>query len=257
MRSNGDISEAASQSTLGLVIPTRGEAESLPRLLHEIQAVLGNVGIPFEILVVDDDSRDGTEELVQSVARQDPRVRLLVRRNEHGLSGAILHGWRNTNADLLAVMDADLQHPPALLADLLAQISCGQDLALASRYVCGGRLAGWNPLRRFVSAAAIWLTLPLQRAAIRVKDPMSGYFIVRRRCIENLAFRRTGFKLLLEILVRGDVRSVKEIPFAFGRRSAGRSKASLKVAWEYLQLLATLYRLRLRKPSIGEHPPAS
>jgi dolichol-phosphate mannosyltransferase len=243
------------QNTLAVVIPTWRERESLPALLHELRFTLSSVGIPFEILVVDDDSRDGTAELVASMAAEDPRVRLLVRRNERGLAGAILYGWQSTGAGLLAAMDADLQHPPELIRDLLEAIARGHDLALASRYTRGGRIQGWNPLRRLVSAAAIGLTWPLQRPPIRVKDPMSGYFVVRRRCVGNLAFRPTGFKILLEILVRGEVSSVKEVPFLFGKRSKGRSKASLRVAWEYLQLLASLYRLRMRKMPVPEGSP--
>src|SRR5271165_1118620 len=200
MRRTADFARMPSQHTLGLVIPTREEAGSLSQLLRQVRAVLTEIGIPFEILVVDDDSRDGTEELVAAMALEDPRIRLLVRSRERGLAGAILYGWRNTSAGLLAVMDADLQHPPALLRDLLGEMARRYDLALASRYTHGGATQGWNPLRRLVSATAICLTLPLQPPAIRVKDPMSGFFIVRRRCIENLAFRPAGFKLLLEIL---------------------------------------------------------
>jgi len=238
------------QETLGLVIPTMREAECLPAVLRQTHAVLSDLRIPFEILVVDDDSRDGTAELVAAIARHAPQVRLLTRKRARGLAGAILHGWQHTDATLLGVMDADMQHPPALLATMVAEIAKGSDLVLASRYACGGRMQGWRPLRRFISAVSIWMTLPLQRGKMRVRDPMSGYFVVRRCCVENVLFRPTGFKLLLEILVRGRVRSVSEVPFAFGRRTAGRSKASPKVAWDFVRLLASLYRCRWKHPSL-------
>ncbi len=226
---------------LGLVIPTLCEAENIGGLLGHVRSVLDPLGIQYEILVVDDDSADGTAGVVSAVAEEDPRVRLLVRKGERGLSGAILHGWQSTDATVLGVMDADLQHPPELLPQLLAAIKDGRDLVIGSRYTDGGDLGQWNPIRKFLSAAAVWVTWPLQRTNLRAKDPMSGFFMVRRRCLPQGAFQKTGFKLLLEILVRGRIQSVKEVPFAFGLRYRGASKANFKVAWDYGLLLVRLY----------------
>jgi len=235
------------QDKLALVIPTLRESECLPRLLREVLPSLGSLNIPCELIVVDDDSRDGSAKIVEQVSRQDPRVRLIIRRGERGLAGAILHGWQSSDATILGVMDADLQHPPQLLPNLFSAIQDGIDLAIASRYAASGGIQGTHPLRRIVSAASIAVTLPLLARDRRARDPLSGYFLVRRRCVKNILFRPTGFKLLLEILVRGRVRTVREIPFSFGRRAAGRSKATLRTAWEYLQLLARLYLLRWRE----------
>ncbi|MGA2170976.1 MAG: polyprenol monophosphomannose synthase [Terracidiphilus sp.] len=229
------------QEKLGLVIPTLCEAENIGGLLHQVRFVLDPLNVPYEILVVDDDSPDGTGAVVSAIALEDPRVRLLVRKGERGLSGAILHGWQHTDATILGVMDADLQHPPELLPKLLSGIQDGRDLVIGSRYTPGGDLGQWNPIRKFLSAAAVWVTWPLQRARLRAKDPMSGLFMVRRRCLPQIAFQRSGFKLLLEILVRGEIESVEEVPFAFGLRYRGASKANFKVAWNYGLLLARLY----------------
>jgi dolichol-phosphate mannosyltransferase len=236
----GQSARAASEK-LALVIPTLHEAESLRGLLARVLQVLDGMDIPCEVLVVDDDSRDGTAEMVAEIARQDGRVRLLVRKGKTGLSGAILHGWQNTDAGILAVMDADLQHPPEVLPQLCKCLLEGRDLAIGSRYARGGGLGEWNPVRRLISYVAVAATFPVQRRGLRARDPLSGFFTVRRHCVEDVAFRTAGFKLLLEILVRGRVRSVGEVPFVFGRRSAGRSKASLRVAWQYLLLLFELY----------------
>jgi dolichol-phosphate mannosyltransferase len=229
------------EERLALVIPTLREADNIGGLLNRVRTVLDPVGIDYEILVVDDDSRDGTEEIVSAIAQKDPRVRLLVRKGERGLSGAVLYGWRQTEAAILGVMDADLQHPPELLPELIAAIFAGNDLAIGSRYTSGGELGAWNPVRKLLSNVAVWATWPIQRAGIRARDPMTGFFFVRRACIDGIAFQHSGFKLLLEILVCGRIRSVAEVPLAFGSRHRGTSKANFNVGWDYAKLLGRLY----------------
>ena len=230
---------------LAIVVPTRHEAGNILVLLARIRAALDPAGVPYEILIVDDDSRDGIAGMVSTVSQTDPRVRFLLRCGERGLSGAILHGWQRANAEILGVMDADLQHPPELLPALLAAIFDGHDLAIASRYAEGAELGQWNLARRLISSTAVLATWPLQHATLRVRDPLSGFFLVRRCCVNDILFRKTGFKLLLEILVRGRGRSLQEIPFSFGRRHTGQSKAGIKAAFDYVALLARLYRERL------------
>ncbi|MGA7832661.1 MAG: polyprenol monophosphomannose synthase [Terracidiphilus sp.] len=241
--------QSRSNEKLALVIPTLREAKNLPGLLDHIRSVLDPVGIDYEIIVVDDDSRDGTEEIVTALGHSDPRVRLLIRKGERGLSGAILYGWRQTDAGILGVMDADLQHPPELLPALIAAIQAGNDLAIGSRYTAGGQLGNWNPVRKFLSTAAVWATWPIQRSGVRAKDPMTGFFLLRRECIDGIKFQPSGFKLLLEILVRGRLRSVKELPLAFGLRAQGASKANFKVGWDYAKLLVRLYADRFGRRS--------
>ncbi|MGD0939905.1 MAG: polyprenol monophosphomannose synthase [Terracidiphilus sp.] len=226
---------------MALIIPTLNEAANIHRLLGDVRAVLDPTGINYEILVVDDDSRDNTGAIVSAVALEDPRVRLLVRKGERGLAGAVLYGWRHTDVPILGVMDADLQHPPELLPELFSAILAGNDLAIGSRYIDGGQLGNWNPVRKFLSVAAIWATWPIQRAGLRAKDPMTGFFLVRRECMDGIEFQPAGFKLLLEILVRARLHSIKELPLSFGLRVQGASKANFKVGWDYAKLLARLY----------------
>jgi dolichol-phosphate mannosyltransferase len=249
-RSSAGVAECVSLK-LALIIPTLCEAENIARLLPQVRAALDPLEIDYEILVVDDDSSDGTGDAVRAIGREDPRVRLLVRKGQRGLSGAVLDGWRATDAQVLGVMDADLQHPPELLPELFGAIAAGSDLAIGSRYTPGGELGGWHPVRKLLSSAAVWATWPLQRRRLRAKDPMSGFFLVRRSAVDQIEFQRAGFKLLLEILVRARLGSVEEVPFVFGSRFRGASKANFKVAWDYGKLLARLYagKIGLRRSS--------
>ncbi len=190
----------------------------------------------------DDESTDETGAVVREYSRSDSRIRLLVRRGCRGLAGAVIYGWDRTDATLLGVIDADLQHPPELLPALVAALRQGHDMAVASRYSAGNGIAGWNPVRRAISQLSTWITVPLQKPGIRVRDPLSGFFMLRRSCITGVRLQPEGFKLLLEILVRGNIRSVTEIPYRFGLRHAGKSKATLRVGLDYLQLLGRLSR---------------
>ena len=174
---------------LALVIPTLCEAGNLPVLLDRVREFLDPLNFDYELLIVDDDSCDGTVEIVTAIAQQDPRVRLLVRKGQRGLSGAVLHGWENTDAAIVGVMDADLQHPPELLPELLARLRQAADLVIGSRYTPGGGLGEWNVFRKLLSAAAVWATWPIQRVGLRAKDPMSGFFFVRRDCLKGIAFQ--------------------------------------------------------------------
>ena len=227
---------------LGLVIPTLNEEANIGTLLDRVRLVLNGLKIDYELIVVDDDSTDDTGALVREYSKSDARIRLLVRVGARGLAGAVLCGWDQTDANLLGVIDADLQHPPELLPALLAAIRDGRDLAIASRYSAGNGTAGWNPVRRAVSRLGTWITVPLQKPGIRVRDPLSGFFMLRRTCIAGVQLQPEGFKLLLEILVRGNIRSVAEIPYHFGRRYAGKSKANFRVGLDYVQLLGRLSR---------------
>jgi len=244
------VAHAASHpARLALVIPTLQEAGNIRHLLIRTCAALDRYDDAYEVIVVDDESRDGIEEIVAAMGMDDARIRIVVRRGERGLAGAVIRGWEETEAPFLAVMDADLQHPPELLPQLWAALDAGADVVVGSRYAEGGALVGWTPSRALISKLAVWMTLPVQRSKIRAHDPMSGFFMLRRPCIEGLAFRKTGFKILLEVLARGRVGSVVEVPFAFGQRHQGCSKANLRVALDYLLLLVRLYRQKGPAPA--------
>jgi dolichol-phosphate mannosyltransferase len=238
-------------SKLGLVIPTLNEADNIPVLIARLHAALEPLDIPYELIVVDDDSRDHTADLVRRIADIDSRVRLLVRKGQRGLSGAITHGWKQTDANLLGVIDADLQHPPEVLPRLVEAILQGSDIAIGSRYIAEARgsVSEWNRVRQLISRAGTLVTAPLQRrSGVRVADPLSGFFVVRREVIQDIDIQPQGFKILLEILVKGRIKKAVEIPFRFGTRHAGKSKADIKVALDYFSLLGKLSRHALFRP---------
>jgi dolichol-phosphate mannosyltransferase len=232
-----------------LVVPTLNEAGNIELLVQRVQAALSGIAIDYEIIVVDDGSTDGTCELVRRLSETDSRIRLLERKNEKGLAGAVLHGWRHSNADLLGVIDADLQHPPEVLPALITSVLDGNDIAIGSRYVNTTHVSGWNPIRQAISRVSTLVTLPFQRKkGVRVTDPMAGFFVVRREAIEGIDLQPQGFKILLEILVRGRIRTAAEVPIQFGLRHAGKSKADVKVAFHYFSLLGKLSRDLLFRP---------
>jgi len=197
--------------------------------------------IPYRILFVDDDSGDGTAELVSTLARKYP-VDILVRKNKRGLASAVCDGLEHAD-DVAVVMDADLQHPPEVLPDLIKAINNGADVAIASRYVPGGGCQGWGLARRFWSKAGIFLSHLLLPSTRQVKDTMSGFFALRTQVIKNKPLNPTGYKILLEILIQGKYKNVVEVPYVFATRNRGESKLNFRQQVDYLK---HLYSLMLR-----------
>lgn len=233
---------------LAVVLPTFQEVSTIEEVIGRAVRALDPLCIDYVLIVVDDGSKDGTADIVRSMLPYLPQLRLIERSHSRGLSGAILDGWALTSASVVGVIDADLQHPPELLPELWKAVENGSDLAVASRYALGATTGRWRSLRKMISSLAVLLCRPLQRRNLIVKDPMSGFFMARRSVVKGLpAPQRSGFKLLLEILVRGEFGKVQEIPFCFGLRQGGQSKAGLQVLIDYLTLLIHLYRLKLTR----------
>jgi len=226
-----------------VIVPTYLEAENLPVLVPRIVRALKSARREGEILVVDDDSPDNTEEVCADLATLFP-IRLLVRRGERGLAGAVLHAIERSEGEIVAVMDADLSHPPEKLGELLAALDeKGVDFALGSRYVEGGSTeAGWGLDRLINSRVATLLAGPLTR----VSDPMTGFFALRRSTYQRASvLDPLGFKIALELMVKCRCRKVVEIPIHFGQRLRGESKLSFRERFDYLRHLARLYRFKL------------
>lgn len=223
---------------LAVIVPTFNERTNIGELLRRLCAVLE--GVAFEIVVVDDDSPDGTAELVRELAAQDPRLRCLVRIGRRGLASACIEGMLSTSAPYLAVIDADLQHDERLLLQMLEILRSGQaDLVVASRYLEGPEVAGWAEERRLLSRVGTVLARMWPRLRT-LHDPLSGFFAITRTAFEATARRLSGlgFKLLLDILLSAPVPlRIKELPYRFSPRQWGASKLDARVAVEFVLLL--------------------
>jgi dolichol-phosphate mannosyltransferase len=231
-----------------VIVPTFNERDNVAELVRRVSDALG--ARRGEILFIDD-STDDTADEVRRIARDSSLpVRVIHRsQNTGGLGGAVVLGLSEAAADVCIVMDGDLQHPPELLIPLLDRFAQGDaDLVAASRYVGGGDSTGLGTTLRFgVSRAATWVTKAMfPRRLAGTTDPMTGFFLVDRRRIDVAGLKPQGFKILLEILARTDVR-IAEVPMEFAERRHGASKASLRQGATFLAHLA---RLRFGKMSL-------
>ena len=230
-------SQSAVAPQLSVIVPTFNERDNVTTLYRRLEATFA--GIAWEVVFVDDNSPDGTWDVVRGLAQADTRVRCIRRIGRRGLSGACIEGILAASAPYAAVIDADLQHDETQLPKMLALLQGGEfDLVVGSRYIEGGSADSFDKQR----AGASQLATEVAKRVLRVKiaDPMSGFFMIRRDRFEQLApqLSTQGFKILLDIVAtaRGELR-VKEIPFTFGTRLHGESKLDSMVALDFLGLV--------------------
>jgi dolichol-phosphate mannosyltransferase len=222
---------------LSIIVPTFNERENITELIGRLVVSLGDCS--WEVVFVDDDSPDGTADVVRGHAAADSRVRCVQRIGRRGLSSACVEGMLSTTARYLAVIDADLQHDERLLPQMLDALKEGDtDIVIGSRYAPGGDIGDWDARRARMSRLAIRLSRVLVPA--EVTDPMSGFFMMRRSVLEGSAHRLSGigFKILTDVFASFPrPLRFKELPYRFRVRSAGESKLDSVTAWDYLMLL--------------------
>jgi dolichol-phosphate mannosyltransferase len=228
---------------LTLVLPTFQESRNIRATLQLVSETLRAVdGLTFEIVVVDDNSPDGTWRLALEQAEAIPELRVMRRTAESGLATAVIRGWQAARGRILGVMDADLQHPPEVLAGLISLAREGTDLVVGSRHVEDGGVGDWSVIRRMISRTAQLIGLVILPEVVgRVSDPMSGYFLVKRSAIAGRFLNPKGYKILIEVLARGNVKTIAERGYVFRERLEGESKVSTSI---YLEYLEHLFRLR-------------
>lgn len=218
---------------IAIVLPTYNERKNLARLVREIFRFVAYA----KLIIVDDNSPDGTGEVADELAKKYD-IKVIHRKGKLGLSSAVAEGFKHARTDIIGVMDSDLSHPPEVIPKLLKEmLRKDADIAIGSRNIEGGSVEVWTFYRKLVSRVATVLAMPLTR----VKDPLSGFFFLRRKVINGVRINSRGYKILLEILVKGKYAKAVEVPYVFRDRSVGQSKLNYKQYWLYLWDLARLY----------------
>lgn len=231
--------------SLSVIIPTYNESQNILMILESVAQNLPS-GIDSEIIVVDDDSPDGTGKIVEVYAknfekRKGHHIKVIHRHVKRGLSSAILKGIQAAKGEAIVVMDGDFSHPPQTIQKMLDELQHPEcDIVVASRYVKDGSVSGWPFKRRLISKGAT--KIAQLGLGIKIKDPMSGFFAFKRHIIKNVNFDAIGYKMLLEILVKTKGVMVKEIPYIFTNRKSGSSKLNMSVVFDYVKAVWKLYR---------------
>lgn len=238
---------------LSVVIPVFNESENLPELVDRVETSLSHAS--FELVIIDDNSPDGTAIVAEELNMEYGNIKILKRPGKLGLSSAVIDGFTESAPEtrIIAVMDGDMQHPPELLAEMYAKIIDGADLVIASRYTNGGGTNGWRLYRKIISRGATALTHLLLPETRNVRDILSGFFMIKRDVISEAELDPIGYKILLEILVKGHYSTVCEIPYVFEKRKNGKSNLNLKEILKFAIHICRLFRSKIiaRKISIN------
>lgn len=225
---------------LSVILPTYNEKKNLEILIGSLKTILER--IEHEIIIVDDNSPDKTGELADELAAGFNRIKVIHRKQKKGLTSAIATGIVNSEGDIICVMDSDLSHPPEKVFDLIKPILDEKaDFVIGSRLIKGGSVEEWPMHRKMISLIARMLALPLTK----VHDTMSGFFALRRGVLNFVKIKSRGYKICLEILVKGKYNNVKEIPYVFRNRTVGKSKLDFGEYINYLSDLVGLYLYKM------------
>lgn len=217
---------------LTVIIPTFNEKANIKNIVMAVDAVFHENALNGQVLVVDDNSSDGTISIVRELKKIHPNVDILVRTEDHGLSQSVADGFSHAFSEIFIVIDADFSHPPVMIPRMYAEIRKGNDVVIGSRYMAGGGIRDWPLKRRLISIGATFLGRLLFPD---VTDPVSGFFAIRKSVVENAHLKPRGYKILLEVLGKGTWEKDVEIPFEFVDREAGSSKLKLKTIIEYAE----------------------
>ena len=230
---------SASPISISLITPTYNERENIALLAKEVFSVLdGNTEIDLELIIVDDNSPDGTGDIAEELCEKF-RVKVVHRSGKLGLGSAVMEGFKKSDREYLGVIDADLSHDPIVLPDLIMGLR-DFDLTIGSRYDADSKVEKWPWYRKMISQTGVFLAQKLTG----VQDPLAGYFFLRREVLGNMTLTSPGYKILLEILVKGEYRNFLEVPFVFRSRQFSSSKLNVK---EYYLFSKQLLLFSLRK----------
>jgi dolichol-phosphate mannosyltransferase len=235
---------SASPPSLSIIVPTYNERDRLAELVSAIFAAYAAAGLDGQLIVVDDNSPDGTGALAEELAA-DRKISVVHRSGKLGLGTAVIAGFGVADAPVVGVMDADMSHPPGLVPRMFAVMQqADADVVVASRYIPGAGTRGWSVVRLLVSQLACLAA----RGLTPVRDATSGFFLIRKELAQGVRISAGGFKICLELLVRGRPSTVIEVPYVFEGRTAGESKMNAREALGYLVQLRDLYRFQRARP---------
>ena len=223
---------------VSIVTPTYNECQNLPKLAEELFGIVAkDPDIDLELIVVDDNSPDGTGEVADTLAKSFP-IKVIHRKGKMGLGSAVMEGFALSERNYLGVMDADLSHDPIIIPEMISSLK-DNDIVIGSRFNAESTVENWHFVRKLTSQAGVWLA----RRLTKVSDPLSGYFFLRRSALEGVSLTSPGYKILLEILVKGKYSKVKEIPFRFRSREFSTSKLNSQEYFLFIkQLLVFSWR---------------
>ncbi len=227
---------------VSIVVPTYNERENVPVFVKELDKVMCEHNIPYELVIVDDNSPDGTAEVAKQQKPKCGKIKVIVRKNERGLASAVIRGIKEASSKYVVVMDVDLHHHPSVVPEKLEKLKEGYDVVVASRYTKGGGIENWSKVRLIISKGATLLARIFVPKSSLTTDPMSGFFGIRKDVVEGVKLSPRGYKILLEILAKGKVKRVADVPYVFRNRYAGESKLGTKVMMDYV-----LHLLKLAK----------
>jgi dolichol-phosphate mannosyltransferase len=241
---NGTLSRRSrSESAIGVsvIIPTYNERENIGAIIPACLNALPSPTFDTEVVVVDDDSEDYTWQYPRRLFGSDPRVRVIRRQTDDpGLAQSVTDGFAAATHEFCAVMDADFQHPPNKLPELITSLDGSTDIAIGSRHVDGGGIENWSTWRKAVSKGGTGCAKAALPGARGVSDPMSGFFAVRRSAVEDVDLDPQGYKILLEILEKGEYESITEVPYVFQQRERGESNLSAEEIRQFLEHVGQL-----------------
>lgn len=227
---------------ISIVIPTLKERDNLAILIPELNQNLRNEKLDFEIIIVDDNSQDGSKELIEAFNNNEIPITLIERKTTPDLTSSVLEGFKHTKGTIIVLMDGDMSHPPKIIPELVRPIiSKKYDISIGSRYIEGGSCLDWSWIRHLMSRGAGLLA----RGLTNIKDPTSGLIAFRKDCIDLESISPVGWKVALEIAVKARLPIIK-VPINFSEREFGKSKLNFKVFKQYLYHLIQLYRWKFR-----------
>ena len=230
-------------NVISIIIPTYNESENIENIINAIEEVFSINMITGELVIVDDNSPDGTATIAERMKKRYDNIKVIVRTSDRGLSQSVVEGFDHCDSDTIGVIDCDFSHPPEQIPLFLEKIENGCDVVFGTRYASEGEIKGWGAKRKLISTGATFLARLL---IPKSTDPVSGFFVIDRSVVKDVVLRPRGYKIGLEILGKGNWSKYCEIPYVFQDREMGSSKLGKREIYEYILQLFDIFMYKIR-----------